>query len=75
MWSKRLDCNTGDKRIMAASAAMQLSGNNPNYCFESASHLCGVKRCINPKHLVWGTTRYQPNEEYLSTPEMGSLST
>ena len=26
-------------------------------------HLCGVKRCINPEHLVWGTARENAHDE------------
>lgn len=36
-----------------AQVVLLVHGHKPQHEWDEASHLCGVRRCVDPAHLVW----------------------
>lgn len=45
------------RKILAHHYVCRLAHGEPAFSAADAAHSCGVRRCINPKHLRWATRR------------------
>lgn len=46
-----------NKKVVTAHRHMCEAAHGPAPEGTEAAHLCGVRRCVNPKHLRWATRR------------------
>lgn len=47
--------DTKDRNCLAHRLVLELSGNPQPSPDLEVRHLCGIRRCLNRRHLVWGT--------------------